>query len=118
MKTIFEIPTLGDAMTLPGGIALRYREETGEFIVHNYSTDRDTGTERSYFQGSYFGSDAFKPQGNFSDALTEFNRRAERAIGYDTGGAIDIGKLLGFPSIPGFVGASGAHDMAEALRDN
>jgi hypothetical protein len=114
MKTIFELPTLGDSMTQPGGVALRATDDGSEFIVHNYNTDRETGTERHYFQGSYYS--AGSPQNRFMNALTEFTRRGERQSGYDTGGAIDMGKLLGFPSIPGFVDASGAHDMAEALR--
>ncbi len=115
MKTLFEIPTRGDDMTLPGGIALRYREETGEFIVHNFNTDRETGTERHYFGGGYYCSDALSNR--LTRALEDVARRVERASGYDTGGSIDMGKLLGYPSIPGFVDASGAFDMAEALRD-
>jgi len=92
MKTIYEVPTLGDSMTMPGGIALRYRAETAGFIVHNYNTDRETGTERHYFQGSYFESG--NRADNFAKALTEFARRVERATGYDLGGAIDTVQLL------------------------
>ena len=114
MRTIFEIPTLGDEMTLPGGIALRYREETGEFNVHNVNTDRESGTSRAYFGGDYYSGGS--PVNRFMNALCSFNSRAERAVGYGRGGAIDIGKLLGFPSLPGLVDASGAHDMAEAMR--
>lgn len=114
MKTIFEIPTCGDATTQPGGIALRYRPDTGEFIVHNFNTDRETGTERHYWQGNYYGSGLLAQ--SFSKALAEFQRRADRASLYDLGGSIDLDKLMGFPNIPGFVDASGAMDMAEALR--
>jgi hypothetical protein len=91
MKTLFEIPTRGDTMTMPGGIALRYHEGKGEFIVHNYTTDRETGTERHYYQGSYFS--AGSPANAFMNAMTTFNRRAERASTYDTGGSIDIEAL-------------------------
>lgn len=96
MKTIFEIPTRGDEMTMPGGIALRYREETGEFVVHNYNTDRETGTERHYFGGGYYVSGS--PHNRFMNALLDFNKRAERASGYDTGGSIDMETLLGLPA--------------------
>lgn len=95
IKTIFEVPTLGDEMTLPGGIALRVRDD-GAFIVHNFNTDRETGTKREYWQGSYFESGDYAPQGNFHDALTEFNRRVSRAIQYAAGGAIDV-PGLGIP---------------------
>lgn len=115
MKTIIEIPTLGDRTTMPGGIAIRYRVETGEFIVHNYNTDRDTGTRRDYFGGSYFGTGS--PSNRFMNALTELTHRTERQSGYDTGGALDIGKLVGFPAVPGLVDASGAFYMAEAMRE-
>ena len=94
IKTILEVPTMGDTMTLPGGVALRVTEG-GEFIVHNYNTDRDSGTSRGYFQGSYFN--AGSPQNRFMNALTEFTRRCERQSGYDRGGAIDIDKLTGLP---------------------
>src|ERR1700712_493516 len=115
MKTIIEIPTLGDTSTQPGGIALRYRETTGEFIVHNYNTDKETSTDRHYWQGSYFttGTEAER----FVKALDELTRRAERACRYDLGGALDLGKLLGFPFVPGLVDASGALDMAQAMRE-
>ena len=96
MKTIFEIPTRGDEMTMPGGIALRYREETGEFIVHNFNTDRETGTERHYFGGGYYCSGT--PAERLSGALVDLSKRAERASGYDTGGSIDMKTLLGLPA--------------------
>lgn len=91
MKTIFEILTLGDEMTMPGGIALRHNEDSGEFVVHNFTTDRETGTQREYWQGSYHRSGG--PASSFVNALTEFTRRAERASRYDTGGAIDVDNL-------------------------
>ncbi len=113
MKTLIEIPTLGDEMTLPGGIALRARAD-GELIVHNYNTDRETGTRRDYWQGSYFTAGSLSNR--FMNALTELTRRAERASAYSTGGALDMGKLLGLPEIPGFVDASGTLDMMDALN--
>jgi hypothetical protein len=115
MKTIFEVPTRGDAMTMPGGIALRCRENGTEFVVHNYNTDRETITERHYWQGSYFSSGSNAEC--FAKALEEFARRVSRATGYDRGGALDIGTLLDYPAVPGFVDASGALDMAQALND-
>lgn len=93
MKTILEIPTRGDSMTQPGGIALRYREETNEFIVHNFNTDRETGTEREYFGGGYYTHDA--PNVCFAAALEDFSKRVQHASGYDLGGSIDLEKLLG-----------------------
>lgn len=93
MKTIFEIPTLGDEMTMPGGIALRLNEDSGEFVVHNFNTDRETGTKREYWQGSYHRYGSGSPASSFVNALTEFTRRAERASRYDTGGAIDVDNL-------------------------
>lgn len=95
VKTLFEIPTRGDSMTQPGGIALRYRVGTGEYIVHNFNTDRETGTERNYFHGSYITG--ANPQDGFSKALTELNRRVARCTSYDTGGSLDMAKLLGEP---------------------
>lgn len=92
LKTIFEVPTQADRMTQPGGIALRVRDD-GEFIVHYFTTDRETGTERHYHQGSYFS--AGSPANRFANAMVEFNRRIERSTGYDTGGALDIDKLTG-----------------------
>jgi len=96
MKTLFEIPTRGDTMTQPGGIALRAREDGSEFVVHYYNTDRETGTERHYFQGSYFGS-GLREQ-SLVKALAEVHRRAERQSFYDLGGSIDLEKLLGLPT--------------------
>ncbi len=99
MKTLFEIPTQGDYMTLPGGIALRARITARgptpgiEYIVHNFNTDRETGTDRDYWQGSYCG-------GNLPLALDELTRRATSASRYETGGAIDYAKLIGFEAIP------------------
>ena len=115
MKTLFETPTVGGRGTQPGGIALRYASK-GEFIVHNYNTDPETGTERHYFQGSYFHTNE-SGQTAFADAITEFARRVERQTHYSGGGEIDLGKMLGFPSIPGFVDASGALDMTQAMQD-
>lgn len=88
MKTLFEVPTRADDMTQPGGIAIRFHNPTGEFIVHNFNTDRDTGTERHYFGGGYHGN-------NLPRALADFTDRVERAGRYDTGGSIDLEKLLG-----------------------
>lgn len=96
MKTLFEIPTRGDDMTLPGGIALRYREDTGEFIVHNFNTDRETGKTREYFGGGYYCTGT--PADRLSAALVDLSKRAERASGYTTGGSIDMEKLLGLPA--------------------
>jgi hypothetical protein len=95
MKTIFEIPTSGDDMTMPGGIALRFNESRNEFVVHNYSTDRATGTERNYFQGSYFCSESQSLAAKFSEALSEFHYRVEKASRYQTGGSLDMETLLG-----------------------
>lgn len=114
MKTLFEIPTIGDTMTLPGGIALRASRD-GEFVVHSFNTDRESGTSRAFFQGSYFTSGT--PAKNLAGALAELARRAERATGYDRGGAIDVGKLLGYPEVAGLVDASGAFYMAQAMQD-
>jgi hypothetical protein len=96
MKTLFEIPTRGDTMTMPGGMALCYREETGEFIVHNFNTDRDTGKTREYFGGGYYCSGT--PAERLSAAMADLSKRAERASGYTTGGSIDMEKLLGLPA--------------------
>lgn len=115
MKTIFEIPTLGDDMTQPGGIALRYNESAGEFVVHNFNTDRGTGTERHYFQGSYFGS-GLRSQ-SFAKALAEVTRRAERASGYDLGGAIDIDNL-GMPKAIRTTLEGGLECRADRFFDN
>lgn len=114
VKTLFEIPTRGDAMTQPGGIALRYRLD-GEYIVHNYNTDRETGTERHYFQGSYITG--ANPQDGFSKALTELTRRVARCTSYDTGGSLDLAKLLGIPEVPGLVDVTGTADMMDAMKD-
>lgn len=92
MQTIFEIPTRGDATTMPGGIALRYNAETDELIVHKYTTDRATKTERNYFNGSYYTSGSLVSR--FVAAMREFNNRIENAGTYETGGAIDIVKVL------------------------
>lgn len=91
MRTILEIPTKGDSLTLPGGIALRACEDSGEYVVHNYSTDRKSGKARAYFQGSYFTHDGGNAEAEaFSKALHEFARRVDRATGYDQGGAVDF----------------------------
>lgn len=97
MKTLYEIPTLADSMTLPGGIALRVCDDTQEFVVHSFTTDRETGKSRGYFQGSYFTHDGTSRARSdaFADALEEFTRRVRKAAFYDTGGALDIDKLLG-----------------------
>jgi len=96
MRTIFEIPTKGDSMTLPGGIALRVREETREYVVHTFNTDRETGKARAYFQGSYFTHDGGNAEAEaFSNALQEFSRRVDRATGYDLGGAVDFEAFFG-----------------------
>lgn len=96
MRTILEIPTKGDSMTLPGGIALRGCEDTHEYVVHNYSTDRETQTARAYFQGSYYPHDGGNAEAEaFSRALQEFSRRVDRATGYDQGGAVDFEALFG-----------------------
>lgn len=92
MKTLFEIPTSADDMTMPGGIALRYNDRGGEFIVHNYNTDRATGTERNYFGGGYYCSGT--PAERLSAALADLTKRVERASGYTTGGSIDMETLL------------------------
>lgn len=89
MKTLFEVRTQADSMTLPGGIAVRHNESRGEFVVHNFNTDRATGTERHYWQGSYCET--------LSEALTEFARRVKRAEGYDTGGALALGEFQPTP---------------------
>ena len=95
MKTIFEVPTSADDMTQPGGIALRYNKSRNEFVVHNYNTDRATGTERNYFQGSYFYSATKSLAVLFAEALSEFHYRVDKASGYTTGGSIDMETLLG-----------------------
>lgn len=94
MKVIFDIPTLGDHSTLAGGIVLRHREGTDEFIVHNYSLDENGN--RAHFQGSYYPTGSEDRRDAFRRALIEFARRAERATGYETGGAIDF-ENLGIP---------------------
>ena len=93
MKTLFEIPTAADDMTMPGGIALRYREETGEFIVHNFNTDRQTGKTREYFGGGYHCNGT--PAERLSAAMADLSKRVERASHYTTGGSIDMETLLG-----------------------
>lgn len=115
MKTIFEIPTISDSMTQPGGIALRYHAGNDEFIVHNFNTDRENGMERHYFQGSYFGS-GLRAQ-SFAKALAEFARRAERASGYDLGGAIDIANL-GIPQAIHDTLEAGLERRADMFFDN
>lgn len=97
MRTILEIPTIGDRMTLPGGIALRVDEDTHEFVVHYFTTDRETLTHRAYFQGSYFNHGGESPArtGAFADALEELARRARKVAFYDTGGALDIDAIIG-----------------------
>lgn len=88
MKTIFEVLTKADNMTLPGGIAIRQRGTDAdhvEFIVHNFNTDRATGTERHYWQGSY--------RLTLSEALTECARRVSIAERYQTGGALAYGEF-------------------------
>lgn len=92
MKTIFEIPTRADDMTQPGGIALRFNSTTEELIVHNYTTDRATETERNYFSGNYYTSGSLVSR--FVAAMRDFNNRIENAGTYETGGAIDIVKVL------------------------
>lgn len=92
MKTIFELFTAGDEMTMPGGIALRYHEANEEFVVHNFNTDRETGTERHYHGGGYYT--AGSPANRLMNALTDFNRRAEQASRYTTGGSLDVAKLI------------------------
>lgn len=87
MKTLFEVPTRGDDMTQPSGIAIRFHDLTGEFIVHNFNTDRETGTDRHYFGGGYYRE--------LPRALADFTDRVERAGRYDTGGSIDLEKLIG-----------------------
>jgi hypothetical protein len=97
MKTIFELYTQGDSMTLPGGIALRIDTETHEVVVHSFSTDRETETARHYFQGSYFTHDG-DPRaraGALADGLEEFARRARKAAFYDTGGALNFEAIIG-----------------------
>jgi hypothetical protein len=86
IKTLMEVRTNGDTMTLPGGIALRYREDDNSYIVHNFNTDRQTETSRDYFQGTYTES--------FAEALDAFNSRVQRATGYDTGGSINVQATL------------------------
>lgn len=98
MKTLFEIHTKGDAMTLPGGIALRVSDSGSKLIVHNFNTDRDTGTTREYWQGSYFHTDGEAAKA-FTDALTEMARRADRAGQYDQGGSIDLASTFGLESV-------------------
>lgn len=97
MKTIFEVPTKGDSMTMPGGIALRWRDKgngSGEFVVHNFNTDRETLTKREYFQGSYMWHDENDYATAFADAMTELTRRVTRATGYDRGGSIDLTGMI------------------------
>lgn len=79
MITLMKVLTRGDEMTQPGGIMIRHRPSTGEFIVHNFNTASETTIEP--FQGTYCNK--------LSDAVEEFNRRVQRAAGYDTGGSID-----------------------------
>ena len=96
MKTLIEFPTRGDEFTQPGGIALRFNAEKGEFVVHNYNTDRDTGTSREYFTGSYYLSDGKTPSpDSLLGALEELAYRVRRATNYTAGGSIDLEKLLG-----------------------
>lgn len=90
MKTLIEVRTKADNMTLPGGITIRHSESRGEFIVHNFNTDRESGTSRAYWQGSYCST--------LSNALTEFARRVARAEGYDRGGALALGEFE--PTLP------------------
>lgn len=92
MRTIFEIPTRGDDINMPGGIALRFDSVREEVVVHNYTTDRDTGTERNYFNGSYFTAGSLTNR--FMNGLCNFMHRAEEAGSYITGGSIDIEALL------------------------
>lgn len=97
MKTLIEIPTRGDEFTQPGGIALRYNEDSGEFVVHNYNTDNHTGTSREYFSGGYYGAGS-KGEGRavgLAFALEDLTKRVKRAAFYDAGGSIDLEKLLG-----------------------
>jgi len=93
MKTLFEIPTRGDDMTMPGGIALRYNENREEFVVHNYNTDRETGTERNYFGGGYYCSGT--PAERLSGAMADLSKRVARQSNYDLGGSIDVEALTG-----------------------
>lgn len=85
MRTILDIPTKGDAMTMPGGIVLRVRTEQPCFVVHYYADD--PGHQRGYHQGGYHKS--------LADALEDVTKRAGRSERYTLGGAIDYGKLLG-----------------------
>ena len=81
--------------TTDGKLYLK-KSDGGEFIVHNYNTDRETGTERHYFGGGYYCTGT--PAERLSAALADLSKRAERASGYDTGGSIDMETLLGLPA--------------------
>lgn len=96
LKTLFEVPTTGDEATLPGGIALRACPDTGEFVVHYYSTDRESHTQRHYFQGSYFTHDGYKQNAGiaFAGAVEEFSRRAQSVSKYTLGGSLNLTELL------------------------
>jgi hypothetical protein len=78
-STIIQVKTLGDACTVPGGIALRRRAGDGAFMVQDFN-QREGEQHPNYCNGAY--------DLTLVEALEEFHRRAARAERYDKGGAL------------------------------
>lgn len=118
MKTLIEIPTRGDEMTQPGGIALRYNTIKNEFVVHNFNTDRETETERHYFGGGYYFGDTNEGLADgLALALEDLAKRVRRAGGYDTGGALDLDRV-GIPKPIRDTLEAGLERRADLFFDN
>lgn len=83
--TITEVLTYGDYCTLPGGIALRDRgadHTDSRFIVQKFTTDRATGTARSYFRTNYAKT--------LAEGFAMLAEDVEAASRYDTGGSLNL----------------------------
>lgn len=82
MKTLFEVATNGDSMTMPGGIAVRFNDGNSyhPYQVHNFNESLKADGQREYFGGGYYST--------LSEALYDFTRRVQKAESYTAGGSL------------------------------
>jgi hypothetical protein len=83
-KTIIQVKTLGDACTVPGGIALRWAAGGGAFMVQDFY-QQEGEDHPNYCNGAY--------DLTLVEALEEFHRRCARAERSDKGGALIPGSV-------------------------
>lgn len=82
--TIIQVKTIGDATTLPGGIALRRRFGDGSYMVQDFVNPERDPAHVSYMNGAY--------DLTLVEALEEFHRRCQRREIYgERGGGLVAG---------------------------